>query len=102
MLFSTGLPTLTPNSVPRLQPSHFYSDVMSLCSEPTTSLDPSSFFAIIPTLDSSKGYSCAPGHVSSTVPNFFPSFSGSVPSVFHFDVLSGDSHLATSFASCFV
>ena len=96
---STGLPTLTPNLVPRLQPRHFPSDVMSLCSEPRTSLDPGSFFAIIPTLGSSKGYNCAPGHVSSIVPNSFPSFSGSVPSVFHFDVPSGDSRWATSFAS---
>ena len=62
---------------------------MSVCSEPTTSSDPGSFFA--PTLDSSNGYGCAPGHVSSTVPTSFPSFSGSVPSIFYFDVPSGDS-----------
>ena len=63
---------------------------MSVCSEPTTSLDPGSLF--VPTLDSSDGYGCAPGHVSGTVPASFPSFSGSVPTIFYFDVPSGVSH----------
>ena len=61
---STGLPTLTPNSVPRLQLNYFSGDVMKLCSKTTTCLDPGSFFAVIPTLGSSINYICAPGHVS--------------------------------------
>ena len=91
--FSRTVPTSFP-SVTSLDPGV----VMSVCSEPTTGLDIGSFF--VPTLDSSDGYGCAPGHVSSTVPTYFPTFSGSVPSIFDFVVPRGDSHWATGFVSC--
>ena len=100
---SAGLPNLTPNLVPCSQPSHSPSGVMSLSNNSPTSLDPGSFYPFVLTLDSGVEHFCAPGHNSSTVPNSFLSLdhsvSGSVPSVFHFDVPSGDSHWTTSFSS---
>ena len=71
--------SLLSTSIQWKQPSYFPCVVMSVCSEPTTSLAIDSFF--VQTLDSSNGYGCAPGNVSSIVPTLFPSATSLDPGV---------------------